>query len=127
MLPPDACLLESLLWTPQEGYFLVQRHLDRLCASAKAFAVPVTSTTAAAALAAVRSAGADDVLLWNEAGVDYTPPLECGLLPGTYRAQLLDEGALRERVLHVSDLERAEGIWLINSVRNRCVIDWVRI
>lgn len=34
---PEFCLLESLLWTPQEGYFLLQEHLRRLSASAEYF------------------------------------------------------------------------------------------
>lgn len=81
-------------------------------------------------------AGVLDVLLHNEDGalceftignlllqldgVIYTPPIDCGLLPGVLRAQLLAQGVVQERVLLVSDLQRAEGIWLINSVRG-CV------
>ena len=81
-------------------------------------------------------AGVLDVLLHNEEGqlceftignlllqldgVIYTPPIACGLLPGVLRAQLLAQGAVQERVLWLSDLQRAEGIWLINSVRG-CV------
>jgi para-aminobenzoate synthetase/4-amino-4-deoxychorismate lyase len=75
----------------------------------------------------------DDVLLFNERGelteasssnivvaMDgelFTPPRECGLLAGTVRAQWLAEGRLAERVLRPDDLERAEAIWLVNSVR----------
>jgi para-aminobenzoate synthetase/4-amino-4-deoxychorismate lyase len=75
----------------------------------------------------------DDVLLVNERGeltestianlvvrLDgtlWTPPLECGLLPGVFRAHLLARGEIRERVLYPADLERAEEVWLINSVR----------
>jgi para-aminobenzoate synthetase/4-amino-4-deoxychorismate lyase len=33
----DFQLLESLLWTPAEGYFLLRRHLDRLAESAEYF------------------------------------------------------------------------------------------
>jgi para-aminobenzoate synthetase/4-amino-4-deoxychorismate lyase len=46
-----------------------------------------------------------------------TPPLACGLLPGVMRGALLAEGTIAERVLYPSDLEKAEEIWLINSVR----------
>jgi para-aminobenzoate synthetase/4-amino-4-deoxychorismate lyase len=75
----------------------------------------------------------DDVLLWNgreevtEAtianvvaeidGVRYTPPVSCGLLPGVFRAELLDEGAVREHVLTKADVAGAARLWLINSVR----------
>ncbi len=34
-------LLETLLWTPAEGYFLLDRHVARLCASADYFDFPV--------------------------------------------------------------------------------------
>jgi para-aminobenzoate synthetase/4-amino-4-deoxychorismate lyase len=82
--------------------------------------------------------GAFDVLLHNEDGqlceftignlvlrldgVDYTPPIGSGLLPGVLRAALLAQGLLHERVLYPADLARAEGMWLINSVRG-----WVRV
>jgi para-aminobenzoate synthetase/4-amino-4-deoxychorismate lyase len=47
----------------------------------------------------------------------YTPPVSCGLLPGTFRAQLLAEGKIQERVITVAELKEAEEIFLINSVR----------
>jgi para-aminobenzoate synthetase/4-amino-4-deoxychorismate lyase len=46
-----------------------------------------------------------------------TPALGCGLLPGTLREELLQEGALREAVLTLDDLENCDAFWLINSVR----------
>lgn len=74
-----------------------------------------------------------DVLLWNERGEItetttgnlvmeiggqlFTPPVICGLLPGTFRQQLLDEGAITENVIHRSDLDKASAIWMINSLR----------
>ena len=78
-----------------------------------------------------------DVLLWNEDGelteftrgnvvveIDgrrYTPPIASGLLPGTLRAELLENGGIAERVIRKSDLARADAIWFINSVRG-----WLR-
>lgn len=75
----------------------------------------------------------DDVVLWNEAGevtettlanlvlrLDaemITPPLDSGLLPGTLREKLLAEGTIREAIVELKDLSRAEEIFLINSVR----------
>lgn len=75
----------------------------------------------------------DDVLLWNErgevtestianvvaeiSGVRFTPPLQCGLLAGTFRAEQLDLGTIRERVLSKGDIASASRLWLINSVR----------
>jgi para-aminobenzoate synthetase/4-amino-4-deoxychorismate lyase len=35
---PEFRLLESILWTPEEGYFLLDEHLDRMDASAEYFA-----------------------------------------------------------------------------------------
>jgi len=46
-----------------------------------------------------------------------TPALGCGLLPGVLREELLESGDIGEAILHPDDLERAEEIWLINSLR----------
>jgi para-aminobenzoate synthetase/4-amino-4-deoxychorismate lyase len=46
-----------------------------------------------------------------------TPPLHCGLLDGVGRAQYLAEGRLREAVVTLSDLSRAQGLAFINSLR----------
>ena len=84
----------------------------------------------------------DDVILHNERGELteasssnialllngelVTPPIESGLLGGTFRSYLLKNPAgwqnpnglpLREKVLTIADLARAEGIYLFNSVR----------
>jgi para-aminobenzoate synthetase/4-amino-4-deoxychorismate lyase len=76
---------------------------------------------------------ADDVLLVNGAGevtestianlvVDLdgrliTPPLAAGLLPGVYRAELLEQGRVREGTLTPRDVRRADAVYLVNSVR----------
>ncbi len=76
---------------------------------------------------------APDVILWNERGevtettignlvveIDgewVTPPTECGLLPGTFRAELLDQKRIVERVVTLTDLAAAKRIFMINSVR----------
>jgi len=76
---------------------------------------------------------APDVLLWNANrevtetsignivvkldGKWVTPPVRCGLLAGTQREELLDQGRLHEAVIHIDDLARAEAIRMINSVR----------
>jgi para-aminobenzoate synthetase/4-amino-4-deoxychorismate lyase len=46
-----------------------------------------------------------------------TPALDCGLLPGVLRAELIEVGAVREAVLTQDDLQSADTIWLVNSVR----------
>src|SRR6266850_4178176 len=181
-------LREALLWEPGQGYFLLERHLRRLAASAAhfgfaldlegarqrltAFAIELPKTPRKVRLelsangdlfleqvdvkpstpvrvplardpvdsrdeflrhktsrrgvydAALRARpGAPDVLLWNERGeltescaanlvveLDgqrLTPPVGSGLLPGTFRAELLEQGAIREEVLPLKALERA--------------------
>ena len=55
-------------------------------------------------------------------GEKVTPSVGCGLLPGTFRAELLAAGEICEGVLRVKDLQRAEALFTINSVRG-----WVRL
>ncbi len=75
----------------------------------------------------------DDVIFWNEQeeltetsiynlylqleGRLYTPVQTSGLLAGTYRQLMLDQGRVEERVLHVADIARAERIFVSNSLR----------
>jgi len=82
--------------------------------------------------------GLDEVILHNEEGEIteatianvvvrdakgwWTPPVESGLLAGTFRAELLERGAICEKPLTAADLRAAKEIWLISSVRGwrRC-------
>jgi para-aminobenzoate synthetase/4-amino-4-deoxychorismate lyase len=80
-----------------------------------------------------RRGDADDAVLVNERGELtettratlavrshgrwWTPPLSSGCLPGVERARLLDTGLLRERVLLPADLERAEDLAVVSSLR----------
>jgi para-aminobenzoate synthetase/4-amino-4-deoxychorismate lyase len=50
-------------------------------------------------------------------GVWYTPPVASGLLPGTLRGALVEEGLLRERVLTPMDLKAANRIARVNALR----------
>ena len=198
--PPVFDLLETLLWTPADGIFILARHLHRLAESAEYFDIPLSIPDLRSLLNAeglmgtvplrirlrvardgkitlestpldLRNASSpvrvrlaakpvdpgdrflyhktthravyeqakagvedcDDVLLWNPAGeltestianivVErngelLTPPVRCGLLPGTYRAELLEQGNIREAILPVSELSPSDKIHLINSVR----------
>ncbi len=200
-------LLESLRWTPEDGYYLPERHVDRLAASAAYFGVACDAAAIRARLEAVAggltesskvrlllrpdgrieveaeplSRGArpepvrvglaagpvrsddrflyhkttrrdiyeaarasrpdcDDAILWNERGelteatasnivlrLDgalVTPPVSSGLLPGTFREELLARGEIVERVLTGADLARAEALWLVNSVRCWQAASW---
>jgi para-aminobenzoate synthetase/4-amino-4-deoxychorismate lyase len=53
-----------------------------------------------------------------------TPALDCGLLPGVLRQELLEVGAIREAVLTPEDLYAADTVWLVNSVRGwrECIL-----
>jgi para-aminobenzoate synthetase/4-amino-4-deoxychorismate lyase len=95
------------------------------------------------AFQAAIAAGYDDVLFLNQrgevtegaihnvfiqtAGRLFTPPIDCGLLPGVQRRHILATypGA-EERVLSLEDLRRADANYLSNAVRGlrRAVIDW---
>jgi para-aminobenzoate synthetase/4-amino-4-deoxychorismate lyase len=75
----------------------------------------------------------DDVVLWNERGEVtestianivvrkdgrlVTPPVECGLLAGTFREHLIKSGEIEEGILSKEELLQAEEVFLINSVR----------
>jgi para-aminobenzoate synthetase / 4-amino-4-deoxychorismate lyase len=191
-------LLETLRWTPDEGFFLLERHLERLQNSAQFFGFPcspghvreILTRGVAGANGALRirllvnqhgevrteqfplelsdavvevrlatmpidpadpflfhktthrpqqdrerSSSSIDIVLWNPSaeiteastanilvdvgGRPVTPPVECGLLAGTMRAELLAAGAIREQRISIDQLVRAPQFWLINSVRGR--------
>jgi para-aminobenzoate synthetase / 4-amino-4-deoxychorismate lyase len=75
----------------------------------------------------------EDVILWNERGEItessianivlrvgdrlVTPPVSSGLLPGTFRQALLEEGRICEGVITLNQIKAADEFFLINSVR----------
>ncbi|MGP4040632.1 aminodeoxychorismate synthase component I [Gracilibacillus sp. D59] len=77
-------------------------------------------------------------LLWNEEehiteftignvvveknGQFFTPPVSDGLLPGTFREQLIEENIVIEKSIRLSELPKYDQIWFINSVRG-----WVSV
>ena len=79
----------------------------------------------------------DDIIFYNERGEItessianvvarvgdelFTPPVESGLLPGTFRNELIARGEIKERVITIDELRSADQIFLINSVRK-----WMR-
>lgn len=82
--------------------------------------------------------GVYDTLLWNEEGyitefvngnvvyqLDgalYTPPVEDGALPGTFRERLIGDEEIKVRSIHIKEMDRIEKLWFINSVRK-----WVKV
>jgi len=209
---PVFSILESLLWTPEEGFFLLEEHLERMGNTADYFTYPFDKVKLISALEALvvvdrkvkvrvlldkkgcfkievqdldmtasmsiadpktiplalhpiksnnhflyhktthrvvyEQALLDpalldpalldqrrlkDVLLWNERNEltestianivirkndrFITPPVECGLLAGTFRQYLLENKEIEEEVVMVQDLNEHTEIYLINSVR----------
>jgi para-aminobenzoate synthetase/4-amino-4-deoxychorismate lyase len=191
-------LLETIRWTPDGGFFLLDRHLRRMDQSAAYFRYQCSTPSLRAHLqrAVAGSSGpqrvrlllakngdirvectplgseatarparlgiaaspidprnpflfhkttnrevylhaarpdCDDVVLWNPerqvtestianivvdiGGRKVTPPVHCGLLAGTFRAELLESGAIQESIVTLDELRAAPGLWLINSVR----------
>jgi len=192
-------LLETIRWTPRDGWYLLDRHLARLEGSARHFQFACSPAVIRATLdRAVASAGGplrvrlrvaedgtvrveqtpleiverrmtlrfatgpidpadvflfhkttnravydrarlpdcDDVVLWNPAGEvtettianlvvelgdrRVTPPIACGLLPGTLRAELLATGEVSEARVTIEQTRQASRLWLVNSVRGWC-------
>ncbi|MES9738002.1 aminodeoxychorismate synthase component I [Peribacillus frigoritolerans] len=80
-----------------------------------------------------------DVLLWNEEGYIteftngnvvvkingdlYTPPVESGLLAGTFRQELIKKKEIKVKNISKADLINAEEIWFINSVRGKLKVN----
>ena len=80
----------------------------------------------------------DDILLFNERnelteftignlvvemnGELFTPPISCGLLAGTFRAQLLETHQIKERVILKNELAICTKLFLVNSLRK-----WVQV
>jgi para-aminobenzoate synthetase/4-amino-4-deoxychorismate lyase len=85
------------------------------------------------AMTAIRNGDCFDVLHFNKKGQLtegarsnvflkikdelFTPPVECGLLPGVLRGRLLKNGKCKERVLKISDIKKADAVYCGNSVR----------
>lgn len=87
------------------------------------------------------AAGCFDVLLFNERGEVtefvngnvvfekdgqwFTPPVQCGLLRGTYRASLLRAGKVLEKVVRVDEIGSYDAVYFINSVRKMKKVNFV--
>ncbi|HXQ36158.1 MAG TPA: chorismate-binding protein, partial [Anaerolineales bacterium] len=193
-------LLETMLWTPEAGYFLREKHVERILDSAHYFDFPISRNEMDKYLDDVSSdfespqrvrllldrfgklksesalfqpaessqrmkvclakepinsnnvflfhktthreiyesarqdfTDCDDVLLYNEHdeltefsignlvleldGRLFTPPLSCGLLPGIFRAHLLETDQIAERTIRIEELKDCTKIFIINSVR----------
>ncbi|ANU21957.1 aminodeoxychorismate synthase component I [Planococcus donghaensis] len=79
------------------------------------------------------------VLLWNEKqqiteftignvivekdGRFFTPPVECGLLAGTFRQHLLDQQKIEEKIILKEELKEYDAIWFINGVRGWLAVE----
>jgi len=205
---PDFQLLETMLWEPESGIYLLNEHMQRLGKSAAYFDIPLdmhavfqclqnfgderlrvrllvsrdgnsevqtfalegracspsAPRTARRSVPTLRAAISktpvnsqnvflyhktthrdvyehakaafpdhDEVILWNEKGEvtegtftnvviskdgkKITPPVDCGLLGGTFREYLLKSEEIVEGIVTLDDLKAADEVWLVNSVR----------
>jgi para-aminobenzoate synthetase/4-amino-4-deoxychorismate lyase len=194
-------LLETILWTHEGGFLLLEKHLKRLEQSAAYFdypidmehirqhlmclsqdlpqsphkirllvssdgrltcqaevlALPMDSSPKRVALARFpvdksnpflyhkttnrrvyeealsACPGYDDVILYNQDGevtestianvvvdvngAQVTPPVRCGLLPGTYREWMIEMNLIEEKPITIDQLLESRCVFLINSVR----------
>jgi len=190
-------LIETIRWSADEGFWLLDRHFERIVRSARYFDIPLDLAEIRAALRAAvagrsgslrlrltvsragtisvdtgpvpavatimaavdsmpvdpsdvflyhktsnrtlyeeakaRSASVDDVILINPAGevtettignlaveIDrtwWTPPITAGLLPGSYRAELIATGRLDERSITIAELKGASRLARVNALR----------
>ncbi len=205
-VPTDFQLLETIRWEPDNGFWLLERHIERLETSADYFGfnydremvvefldqsiapsdatmrvrltldkegtvcvgtecLDTQSTQRWSAAMALRPIDTqdiflfhkttnrstydrareglheeiDEVVLFNDRGeatetargnlvavIDgrrVTPPVRAGLLPGTYRAELLHQGEIEEGRLLVEDLRQAAALYTLNSVRRWVPLD----
>lgn len=197
----DFSILESILWTSKEGYFLLNYHLERMKKSASYFNYEFDNNKVVSELKKLsaslekssykirilldekgiltlepqqifqenvfktikvvisdkpvntnipfvyhkttnrkhydeirsRFQEYDEVIFWNQKSEItegscsnvvikikdelFTPPVNCGLLGGTFRQYLLDKGEIKEKVIKLEELVSADEIYLINSVR----------
>jgi len=202
---PQFSLLETMLWTPEAGFYLLDKHLARMLDSANYFDISTSKEKLEEYLHQISSGfitaqrvrflldqsgafeseavhlqpaeidqplnvclakepvdssnvflfhkttqrdvyesalsdfpGTDDVLLYNEVdelteftignlvveleGKLFTPPISCGVLPGTYRAHLLETGQVAERTIPIHQLKERTKLFRVNSVRK-----WQRV
>jgi para-aminobenzoate synthetase/4-amino-4-deoxychorismate lyase len=71
--------------------------------------------------------GAISNIFVEKDGRMFTPPIECGLLPGVYRRHLLEtRPEIEERVLTLEDLRNADAVYICNAVRGlrKAQINW---
>lgn len=92
-----------------------------------------------------KKTGCFDVLFMNESGeitegsftnilikkneIYYTPPIECGLLGGIYRQNLINDLDVetKEEVLYLKDLKDADQLFLCNSVRGLVEVQLIEL
>jgi para-aminobenzoate synthetase/4-amino-4-deoxychorismate lyase len=148
----DRCRVRWLL--SQDGSMRVELHamgesapvkrvglaLDA-CNSQDPFLYHKTTHRAVYEQARLQCPEADDVLLVNERGevtestianlviatgdMRVTPSVSSGLLPGTFREELIKSNQISEGVVTVHDIKQADSIYLINSVRQWMPVEFL--
>jgi para-aminobenzoate synthetase/4-amino-4-deoxychorismate lyase len=94
----DFSLLESLRWTPDDGYWLLDRHISRLIDSAEYFSIPADETTIREALRAAERDLEAPVKVRLLVGQDGRPSVETMPLAASERPASLRLGVALEPV-----------------------------
>ena len=113
---PPVTLIETFRWSPEEGFALFDRHLDRLTDSAAYFALPVTRQAAADYLNAQSTGWTEPMrvrLTLSDSGLDLTAvplPPSPEIFRFAVASERLDSGSL----------------WLVHKTTNRAFYDTAR-
>lgn len=114
---PPVTLIETLKWSPEEGFVLLGRHIARLLSSAAYFGLAADGAEATTRLVAESQAWTAPMrvrLTLTEAGVDITAvPLPPN--PGKFRFLVADERL------------QSSSVWLAHKTTNRAFYDSPRI
>jgi len=125
---PFAALPEGTLWrlklastTLRSGDRLLRHKTTRREAYAQARAEYPTAEVDEVLLANERGEVCEGTITTLFAdfgdGILLTPHLDCGLLAGVLRAELLDRGQARQAILPAADLGKAKALFVGNSLR----------
>jgi para-aminobenzoate synthetase/4-amino-4-deoxychorismate lyase len=114
---PPVTLIETIKWSPEEGFVLLGRHLARLLASSAYFGLPVDAAEATNRLIAESANWAAPMrvrLTLSETGIDITA------VPLPPNPEIF-------RFLVASETLQSSSVWLAHKTTNRAFYDSPRI
>lgn len=115
---PPVTLIETMLWTPQNRYFLLQRHVERLTASAQYFAIPLDLGAVSTLLDDLQE-GFDE----RHMRVRLTLSREAGL---AVTSTPLPPTPVAFRFVIAPDRVRSNNLWLAHKTTHRRFLDDAR-